>query len=97
MFKTVSLYALAILLSLSILGPSFLALLENEAEIEIVQDLEEEKKETKKELEEYEKFFSDLPTFSIEIVENRDLSGHHYLVSPYGHTRDINPPPPDVT
>jgi hypothetical protein len=95
MIRTFSLYALAMLLSLSILGPSFLALLNTDADIEVVQDIEEEKEETKKELEEYKKFLNELPSFSIKVTDNRDLSSHYYLIKTYGHIKDIHSPPPD--
>lgn len=95
MIKTLTLYSLALLLSFSILGPSFMALLENEVDVEVMQDIEEEKKDTKKELEEYEKFFSELPSFSLILSENLDLSSHYHITRTYGHIRDIHSPPPD--
>lgn len=95
MIKSFTLISLTIMLSFSILGPSLLVLLETETDIEIVQDVEEEKKETKKELEEYQKFYNNLPYFTIKIINTDDLSAYYYLVSPYGHIKDINSPPPD--
>ncbi|WP_396597573.1 hypothetical protein [Dokdonia sp. R86516] len=97
MLKAFTLYSLALTLSFSILGPAFLALLDNEADIEVVQDIEEEKSETKKELEEYEKFLSDLVLYSIEVDETADLCSYSYFMSTYDHTQDINIPPPDYS
>jgi len=95
MLKAFTLYSLAIMLSFSILGPAFLSLFDNDINIEIVQDIEEEKNETKKGLEEYEQFFNDVVSVSIALKETYDLSSYSYIISPYGHTRDINIPPPD--
>lgn len=95
MLKAFTLYSLALMLSFSILGPAFLALLDNEADIEVVQDIEEEKNETKKELEEYEKFFNDLVFYSLEVDETAELSSYSYFMSTYDYTQDINIPPPD--
>lgn len=95
MLKVLTLYSLALMLSFSILGPAFLALLENEADIEVVQDIEEEKNETKKELEEYEKFFNDLVFYSMEVDETAELASYSYFMSTYDYTQDINIPPPD--
>ena len=95
MLKVLTLYSLALMLSFSILGPAFLALLENEADIEVVQDIEEEKNETKKELEEYEKFFNDLVFYSMEVDETAELASYSYFMGTYDYTQDINIPPPD--
>lgn len=97
MIQTLSLYTLAILLSLSILGPSCMAWFENDPNVEVMQDLEEENNEPKKELEECEKIVTEFFSFSFEIINNTDLSSHYYLVKTYGHIRDINAPPPDLS
>lgn len=94
MVNTFSLYALTLMLSFSILGPSVFALLENDIEIEISKDIEEEK-DAKKELEEYENFLYDLPSFTTDIIEENPTFTSYYLIIPYGHIKDISLPPPD--
>lgn len=95
--KSFFLCLLAILLSLSILGPSCTAFFEHDKEVEVVQDIEEEKNETKNELEDYEKFFTELLPLSIEHLENTNLASHYYLVKTYGHITDTQAPPPEVS
>lgn len=95
MFKAISLYALAFMMSFSIVGPSFIALFESDSSIEIVQDIEEEQSESKKELEEYEKFLTDDLSFSIIRTDDPVLAFYCYLDSSYGHIKDVSSPPPD--
>lgn len=95
MLRVISLYVLALTMSLSILGPFCLAIIEQDFDIEVVQDTEDEKNETKNELEEFEKFFSPFPFTTTNVSGTLSTSEYYYIVSPYGHIKDIHSPPPD--
>ena len=95
MFKAITLYALAFMMSFTIIGPSFIALFESDSSIEIVQDIEEEQSESKKELEEYKKFLNDDFTFLVTETEAVVSSFYYHLSTTYGHIKDVSSPPPD--
>lgn len=79
------------------MGPSFMAFLENETDIEIVQDLEEEnsKEETKKEFEENEKFVEKANTFELEEFSISPIFYSYYPSLSTSHIMDVHSPPPD--
>lgn len=85
------------LLSLSILGPSFLVLIDNHSDIEVAIDLgeEENNSEGKKELDEKKTFFE---SYALPIIAkkcNLRLKSDYYLHY-YGiHIIDVQSPPPE--
>lgn len=95
MLKIISLYILVMSMSLSIIGPSLSVIIDNDSEIEVVQDVEEEKNESKNELEEFEKFFDSFSLIVSEIAALFRTSNYYYLASSSGHIKDIHSPPPD--
>lgn len=95
MLKIISLYILVMSMSLSIIGPSLAVIIDNDSEIEVIQDVEEEKNESKNELEEFEKFFDSFSLIFSETAALFRTSNYYYLASSYGHIKDIHSPPPD--
>lgn len=96
LMRSIVIILLSILLSLSILGPSFLALIDH-SDIEIALELgeEENKKESKKELDEKNTFFE---SFGLPIIAKKcnlrlinDYFLHHYG----NHIIDVQSPPPE--
>lgn len=96
MYTRISLYALALFISFSILGPSFVMLLENKGDLEIVQDFDEESsKEEVKDFEEGEKFLNDYHFIPLKHKNYQTLAFSFYQEIPYGHVTDVHSPPPD--
>lgn len=95
MLKVLPLYILLFFMSFSMMVPSLCVLALSDAEIETIQDAEEEKNETSDEYEEYARIASSITFSSSEIVKATNTSSYYYIVRPYGHINDINPPPPD--
>jgi hypothetical protein len=88
---------LSFLLSLSILGPSFLALIDSHSDIEVALELgeEENKKESKKELDEKKTFFE---SYSMSIIAkkcNLRLRNNYFLHHYGNHIIDVQSPPPE--
>lgn len=84
------------MLSLSILGPSFLMLIDSHCDIEIALDLgeEENKKDTKKELDEKDAFFQ-LYTTPIIAKKCHQISQNNHILHQYrSHVVDVQSPPP---
>lgn len=95
MLKILFLYTLAILLSLSILGPSYIALTEDNSEIEMVQDHEEDsQQENKKEIEEGEKFFKELFSSLESGFFIKKSSNFFYVYNMHEYILDVHSPPP---
>jgi len=95
MLKSLSLFTLALLLSFSILGPSFIALGTNEIDIELTQDFDEEsQKEGKKEIDEKEKFFENFEVISSEPLCEKGILVPFYLQKSYGWSPETHSPPP---
>lgn len=85
------------MLSLSILGPSFIVLIDNQADIEVALELgeDENKKETKKELDEKDTFFELYRTTAIAKKSHVSFQNTH-AVHLYGsHIIDVQSPPPE--
>lgn len=84
------------MLSLSILGPSFLMLIDSHCDIEIALDLgeEESKKDSKKELDEKDAFFQ-LYTTPVIAKKCHTNSQNNYILHQYrSHVIDVQSPPP---
>lgn len=85
------------MLSLSILGPSFIVLVGNQADIEVALDHgeDENKKETKKELDEKDTFFELYATPAIAKKSYISFQNNH-IIHLYGsHITDVQSPPPE--
>lgn len=84
------------MLSLSILGPSFLMLIDSHCDIEIALDFgeEESKKDAKKELDEKDAFFQ-LYTTPVIAKKCRQISQNNHILHQYrNHIVDVQSPPP---
>lgn len=89
--------SLSILLSLSILGPSFLVLIDSHHDIEIAFDLgeEENQKESKKDLEEKkDTFLYKYHTPTIAKKSALASSNYFYLYQYRGYIIEVQSPPP---
>lgn len=86
------------MLSLSILGPSFLMLINSHCDIEIALDLgEEENKESKKELTEKDSFFQ---LYITPVIAKKcyQISQNKHILHQYrNHVIDVQSPPPKST
>jgi len=84
------------MLSISILGPSFVVLIDNQVDIEVALDLgeDENKKETKKELDEKDTFFQVYATSVIVKKCHLSLQNNHTLHQYRNHIIDVQSPPP---
>ena len=87
------------MLSLSILGPSFIVIIDSHADIEIALDLgeDENKKETKKELDEKKTFFQLYTTPAIAKKGHQNLQNNHIPHQYRNHIIDVQSPPPKHT
>lgn len=95
--KCLATILLSFLLTLSILGPSFLVLINNHSDIEVAIDLgeEENKNENKKELDEKKTFFE---SYTLPVIAKRCnlRSKNNYYFHYYGnHIIDVQSPPPE--
>lgn len=86
------------MLSLSILGPSFLMLINKHCDIEVVIDLgEEESKDSKKEFNEKDTFFQSYIT-PVIVKKYHQIPQSNYIVHQYrNHIIDVQSPPPKLT
>lgn len=84
---------------LSLLGPSFVVLIDNQADIEVALDLgeDENKKETKKELDEKDTFFEFYTTLAIEKKPYVSFQNNHILHLYGNHITDVQSPPPEYS
>ena len=85
------------MLSLSILGPCFIVLIDKQADIEVALELgeDENKKESKKELDEKDTFFELYATPAIAKKSYVSFYNNH-TVHLYGnHIIDVQSPPPE--
>ncbi len=98
MIKTFTLLSLAIIMTTSIIGSSLISILEIETEIGLVNDYDEEsKKESKKEIEEADKFFEKQFALLISGTIAISPSNFFYQEKRYGHFQVVNSPPPKFT
>ncbi len=96
MLKTFLNIVLAFFLTVSILGPSFVNLLENHMDIEIVQDIEEDAtKEAKLDLEEKQKILNRFSLASRAITAEVVRNMHYYLHKTYDFAIEVQSPPPE--
>lgn len=86
---------LAILLSLSVSGPSLIALLENDVNVEIVQDFDEESNnEIKIDIEEADKYFEEQTSLAMAQISATHTTNFFYQDKVYAYSPDVNAPPP---
>ena len=85
------------MLSLSIIGPSFLMLIDSHCDIEMALDIgeEENKNDTKKELSEKDTFFQWYRTPIIAKKYRHILQSNHILHQYRNHIIDVQSPPPE--
>ncbi|TVZ52802.1 hypothetical protein [Dokdonia sp. Hel_I_53] len=95
MIKTLSLISFLLFMTASILGPSYLSLCDNGTDIEHVQDFDEEsKKDSKKEIEEVEKFFEKNTNSSFNKIVKENSSNFFYQEKVYSYSLVVKSPPP---
>ena len=94
--RSLIIISLSIMLSLSILGPSFVVLIDNHCDIEVALDLgdEENKKDGKKEFEEKDTFFQSYITPVIAKKLDQTLDKNHIVYQYRNHVQKLGLPAP---
>lgn len=97
MSNTFSTYSLVIFLSLTILWPVFIPLLQENVNVELTQDLEEESKSKNKQqqLDEEQKICKDFVPITITSIVEQMPATYFYQDLNYGHVQEIFSPPPE--
>mgnify|MGYP005995248847 CR=1 FL=1 len=95
MTKVFTLLSLVLFLTVSVLGPSFIAMVDFESDIELVQDYEEESsKDSKKEVEEIDKIFEKQHNLALSEFKLEVANLFFYQETRYGLAQDVHSPPP---